>query len=159
MHSYILPFPQAQDLTEKVKSSGLEFPASFTLKKYLTAVNEWLNRAKAALAGSVPLRDLEKLLAEADKLAVDPGPKLPELQAKMDKALAWLEKVRKAVPKQRSTRRNAPDAEAEKVSSLRKYTLCKSRMFMVLLLEVLLLSSIVPQWNEECCMFVQPQYL
>lgn len=103
---------------ERVKESGLDFPEAFMLKKHLGAVNEWLNRAKAALAGSVPLRDLEKLLAEADKVAVDPGPKLPELQGKMDKALAWLEKVRKAVPKQRSTRRNAPDAENEKVSRL-----------------------------------------
>lgn len=65
----------------------------------------------------MPLRDLEKLLTEADKLAVDPGPRQPELQSKMDKALVWLDKVRKAVPKQRSTRRNAPDAEAEKVGN------------------------------------------
>lgn len=85
------------------------------LKKHLSAVNDWVTKARSALAGSVPLRDLEKLLTEADKLAVDPGPKAPELQAKMDKALVWLDKVRKAVPKQRSTRRNTPDAEAEKV--------------------------------------------
>lgn len=99
----------------RVKGSSLDFPESLVLKKHLGAVNEWLNKAKAALAGSVPLRDLEKLLSEGDKLAVDPGPRLTELQAKMDKALAWLEKVRKAVPKQRSTRRTAPDAETEKV--------------------------------------------
>lgn len=100
---------------DRVKASGLDFPESSMLKKHLNAVNDWVSKAKAALAGSVPLRDLEKLLTEADKLAVDPGPKQPELQAKMDKALVWLEKVRKAVPKQRSTRRNAPDAEADKV--------------------------------------------
>lgn len=101
---------------ERVKESGLEFPESSMLKKQLSAVNEWLNRAQAALAGSVPLRELEKLLAEAEKLAVEPGPKLPELQAKMDKALAWLEKVRKAVPKQRSSRRTM-DVEPEKVGT------------------------------------------
>lgn len=106
---------QAQNLMDRVKASGLDFPESYMLKKHLNAVNDWVGKAKAALSGSVPLRDLEKLLTEADKLAVDPGPKQPELQAKMDKALVWLDKVRKAVPKQRSTRRNAPDAETEKV--------------------------------------------
>lgn len=100
---------------EGVKSSGLDFPESTMLKKHLSSVNEWVSKAKSALAGSVPLRELEKLLAEADKLAIDPGPKQPELQAKMDKALVWLDKVRKAVPKQRFTRRNTPDAETEKV--------------------------------------------
>lgn len=100
---------------DRVKASGLDFPESSMLKKHLSAVNDWVSKARSALAGSVPLRDLEKLLTEADKLAVDPGPKQPELQSKMDKALVWLDKVRKAVPKQRSTRRNAPDAEAEKV--------------------------------------------
>lgn len=103
---------------DEVKSSGLDFPESARLKKNLGAVNDWVSKAKAALAGSVALRELEKLLTEADKLAVDPGPKQPELQAKMNKALVWLEKVRKAVPKQRFTRRNTPDAEAEKVCAL-----------------------------------------
>lgn len=110
----LFPF-QAQNLMDRVKASGLEFPECFMLKKHLSAVNDWVSKARAALTGSVALRDLEKLLTEADKLAVDPGPKQPELQAKMDKALVWLEKVRKAVPKQRFTRRNTPDAEAEKV--------------------------------------------
>ena len=100
---------------DRVKASGLDFPEASMLKRHLSAVNDWIGKAQSALAGSVPLRDLEKLLTEADKLAVDPGPKQLELQAKMDKALAWLEKLRKAVPKQRSTRRNAPDAETEKV--------------------------------------------
>lgn len=99
---------------DRVRESGVEFPESLMLRKHLGAVNEWLARAQAALAGSVQLRELEKLLAEAEKLAVEPGPKLPELQAKMDKALGWLEKVRKAVPKQRSTRRTM-DTEVEKV--------------------------------------------
>lgn len=111
---------QAEHLMDRVRESGLEFPESSMLEKHLGAVNEWLNRAQAALAGSVQLRELEKLLAEAEKLAVEPGPKLPELQAKMDKALAWLEKVRKAVPKQRSTRRTM-DAEVEKVHRLDNY--------------------------------------
>ncbi|CBJ26123.1 conserved unknown protein [Ectocarpus siliculosus] len=105
----------AQTLMDKVKASGLDFPESSRLKKHLAAVNDWLSKARAALAGSIQLRELDKLLTEADKLAVDPGPKLSELRAKMDKARVWLDKVRKAVPKQRSTRRNAPDAEAEKV--------------------------------------------
>lgn len=105
---------------ERVRESGLEFPESSMLEKHLGAVNEWLNRAQAALAGSVQLRELEKLLAEAEKLAVEPGPRLPELQAKMDKALAWLEKVRKAVPKQRSTRRTM-DTEVEKVHGFNVY--------------------------------------
>lgn len=103
---------------DRVKASGLDFPESSRLKKHLAAVNDWLNKATAALAGSIQLRELDKLLTEADKLAVDPGPKLSELRAKMDKARVWLDKVRKAVPKQRSTRRNAPDAEAEKVRSM-----------------------------------------
>lgn len=102
---------------DRVKASGLDFPESSMLKKHLSAVNDWVGKARLALGGSVPLRDLEKLLTEADKLAVDPGPRQPELQSKMDKALVWLDKVRKAVPKQRSTRRNAPDAEAEKVGN------------------------------------------
>ncbi len=102
---------------DRVKASGLDFPESSRLKKHLSAATDWINKANSALAGSIQLRDLDKLLTEADKLAVDPGPKLDELKAKMDKALVWLEKVRKAVPRQRATRRNAPDVEAEKVSS------------------------------------------
>lgn len=108
-------FFQAQSLMDRVKASGLDFPESSRLKKHLAAANDWLNKAKAALAGSIPIRELDKLLTEADRLAVDPGPRLSELRAKMEKAHVWLDKVRKAVPKQRSTRRNAPDAEAEKV--------------------------------------------
>lgn len=104
---------------ERVKASGLDFPESSRLKKHLAATNDWLNKAKAALAGSIPIRELDKLLTEADRLAVDPGPRLSELRAKMEKAHVWLDKVRKAVPKQRSTRRNAPDAEAEKVRAQR----------------------------------------
>lgn len=102
---------------DRVKASGLDFPESSRLKKHLSAATDWINKANSALAGSIQLRDLDKLLTEADKLAVDPGPKLDELKAKMDKALVWLEKVRKAVPRQRATRRNAPDVEAEKVGS------------------------------------------
>ena len=98
-----------------VKVSGLDFPEASMLKHHLSAVNDWIGKAQSALAGSVPLRDLEKLLREANKLAVDPGPNQLELQAKRDKALAWLKKVRKAVPTQRSKRRNATDAETEKV--------------------------------------------
>ncbi|CAM9409435.1 unnamed protein product, partial [Hapterophycus canaliculatus] len=105
----------AQSLMDRVKASGLDFPESSRLKKHLAAANDWLNKAKAALAGCIPIRELDKLLTEADRLAVDPGPRLSELRAKMEKAHVWLDKVRKAVPKQRSTRRNAPDAEAEKV--------------------------------------------
>ena len=108
---------QAQSLMDRVKASGLDFPESSRLKKHLSAATDWINKANSALASSIQLRDLDKLLTEADKLAVDPGPKLDELQAKMDKARVWLEKVRKAVPRQRATRRNAPDVEAEKVSS------------------------------------------
>ena len=100
---------------DRVKTSGLDFPEASMLKRHLSAVNDWIGKAQPALAGSVPLRDLEKLLREADKLAIDPGPKQLELQAKMDKALAWLKKLRKAVPKQRSRRRNATDAETEQV--------------------------------------------
>lgn len=104
---------------ERVKASGLDFPESSRLKKHLAAVTDWINKANSALASSIQLRDLDKLLTEADKLAVDPGPKLTELKAKMDKALVWLDKVRKAVPRQRATRRNAPDVEAEKVRKQR----------------------------------------
>lgn len=103
----------------RVKASGLDFPESSRLKKHLTAATDWINKADAALAGSIQLRDLDKLVTESDKLAVDPGPKLAELRVKMDKALVWLDKVRKAVPRQRATRRNAPDFEAEKVRSTR----------------------------------------
>eukprot|EP00752_Nemacystus_decipiens_P009884 g8817.t1 len=105
----------AQSLMDRVKASGLDFPESSRLKKHLAAVTDWINKANSALASSIQLRDLDKLLTEADKLAVDPGPKLDELKAKMDKALVWLDKVRKAVPRQRATRRNAPDVETEKV--------------------------------------------
>lgn len=111
---------------DRVRESGVEFPESLMLRKHLDAVNEWLARAQAALEGSVQLRELEKLLAEAEKLAVEPGPKLPELQAKMDKALGWLEKVRKAVPKQRSTRRTM-DTEVEKVRW--NYVFCKRELY------------------------------
>ena len=100
---------------DRVKTSGLDFPEASMLKRHLSAVNDWIGKAQSALAGSVPLQDLEKHLREADNLANDPGPKQLELQAKMDKALAWLEKLRKAVPKQRSRRRNATDAETEQV--------------------------------------------
>eukprot|EP00903_Cladosiphon_okamuranus_P013909 g12937.t1 len=105
----------AQSLMDRVKASGLDFPESSRLRKHLAAVTDWITKANSALASSIQLRDLDKLLTEADKLAVDPGPKLEELKAKMDKALVWLDKVRKAVPRQRATRRNAPDVEVEKV--------------------------------------------
>lgn len=110
-----IPWLQAHGLMDRVKASGLDFPESSRLKKHLAAVTDWINKANSALASSIQLRDLDKLLTEADKLAVDPGPKLDELKAKMDKALVWLDKVRKAVPRQRATRRNAPDVETEKV--------------------------------------------
>lgn len=113
---------QAQNFMDRVKASGLDFPEAVTLKRHLSTVNDWTSRAKSALSGSVPLRELEKLLTEADKLAVDPGPRQAELQGKMDKALAWLEKLRKAVPKQRSTRRNATDPETEKVGMVKVVT-------------------------------------
>lgn len=102
---------------DRVRASGLDFEEAVLLRKHLNTAVDWGNRAQAALLGSVPLRELERLLAEAEKLAVDPGPKLPELQAKMAKAQAWLDKVRKVVPKQRATRRNATDVETEKVTS------------------------------------------
>lgn len=112
---FLSPLLQAHSMMDRVKASGLDFPESSRLKKNLTAVTDWINKANSALASSIQLRDLDKLLTEADKLAVDPGPKLAELKAKMDKALVWLDKVRKAVPRQRATRRNAPDVETEKV--------------------------------------------
>ncbi|CAM9199677.1 unnamed protein product [Discosporangium mesarthrocarpum] len=67
------------------------------------------------MASQVGMREVQVLVTEAAALPIDPGTKLAGLQSKMDAALAWLEKVRKAVPKQRATRRNTPEMDNEKV--------------------------------------------
>ncbi|CAM9625248.1 unnamed protein product, partial [Choristocarpus tenellus] len=105
----------AESLLEKVKVLGIGFPEVRILQSHLRNTQEWSKRASIALDGSVVLRDLQALLSEAAALPIDPGPKLADLQVKMEKALAWLEKVRKAVPRQRATRRNASDMDTDKV--------------------------------------------
>ncbi|KAG5175603.1 PLU-1-like protein-domain-containing protein [Tribonema minus] len=73
------------------------------LQSQLSSTEKWLASADAAIGATVSFSTLQALLSSAEHLPIDVSDKVRTLQEKIVRANAWLERFRKAIPKQRST--------------------------------------------------------
>ncbi|CAM9302903.1 unnamed protein product, partial [Chrysoparadoxa australica] len=103
------PVGRVREICTEVTAAGVDYPEAREVVKLVKSVDRWFVATEAAVAGPVGMKELQALRSKAATLPVDLGQVVTDLDEKLEKANSWLERVKKAVPKQRTSRRKSDD--------------------------------------------------
>ncbi len=90
-------------VSEELDRTGLRYPNTSFACEHISAAKKWKKEAQAALDGTVSLKVLQSLVSESSSLPFDVSDISTPLVAKLDRAMEWLNRVKKAVPKKQRT--------------------------------------------------------
>ncbi len=90
-------------VAEELDRTGLRYPTTSFACDCISGAKKWKKEAQGALDGIVPLKVLQSLVSESSSLPFDVSDISAPLVAKLDRAMEWLNRVKKAVPKKQRT--------------------------------------------------------
>ncbi len=97
------PLNEVIAVSVELDQTGLKYPSTSFAREHICAARKWKKEAQSALDGTVALKVLQSLVSESSSLPFDVFEISAPLVAKLDRALEWLNRVKKAVPKKQRT--------------------------------------------------------
>ncbi len=97
------PLSEIIAVSEELDRTGLRYPNTSFACERISAAKKWKKEAQAALDGKIPLKVLQSLVSESSLLSFDVSDISAPLVAKLDRAMEWLNRVKKAMPKKQRT--------------------------------------------------------
>ncbi len=97
------PLNEIIAISEELDRTGMRYPITAFARERICAAKKWKKEAQTALSGTVALKVLQSLVSESSSLSFDVLEISMPLVSKLDRAMEWLDRVKKAVPKKQRT--------------------------------------------------------